>query len=59
MIAKREQHVLAGITGGVFALRREGKLIRRPEHMAMRVDSAPGRHEIRGLGVRMPGDLAA
>ena len=58
MIAQREQHVLAGIAGGVFAFRRERKRIGRPEHMAMRVDRAPGRREIGPLGIGVPGNLA-
>ena len=59
MIAQREQHVLAGIAGGIFTFRREGEFTRRPEHMAMRVNRARWRREIRLLGVGMPGHLAA
>ena len=45
---KREELRLAGVAGGVFALRRERKLSARAEHMAMRVDAA-GRKRKRGL----------
>ena len=46
MIAKRKQHVLPGIPGGVFAFRCEREFARRPEDMAMRINRPFRRHEI-------------
>ena len=54
MIAQREQHVLAGIAGGVFALRREWKFIAGTEDMAVRIDRAGRRSELRRLRIVEP-----
>ena len=40
MVPQREQLLLRGITGSVFALRRKGKLRARSEHVAMRIHRA-------------------
>ena len=59
MVAKREQLVLAGISGGVFALGRKGKFRGRAEDMAMRVDRPSRGYEIGLFRAGVPGHLTA
>ena len=58
MVAQRPEPLLAGIAGGVFALRREGEERRRPEHMAVGIHRARRRRVFRLARVGMEGQPA-